>query len=446
MKIVSLVAENIKKLRAVEIIPKGNLVELKGKNGSGKTSVLDAISWAFEGLAKVQDKPIRFGANKGWIRIDLGEYVVERTFKNTEDGDVTHTLTVMSAEGAKFDSPQTLLNKLFGSLAFDPLAFARAVGKDQVAMLESMVKEFDFGKSRAEEEAAYNERTVVNRKSKDASLTHMSFKDVPVQEPEKVDVTALTNDMAEAAKTNALREKVIAAREKQVKEFESAYFGATEELSVCRAEQQNLADQIEKAQAAVENLKKQLDLEKQKEPILSGKVKVTAEVHEKSKLISVPDAVDIAMIKGQLDTATEKNALHEKWLKKKQAKEEQDRHDAKSKELTEKITAIQQARVNAVAHAGLPIQGLGFDETGVTLNGVPFSQASDAEQLRASIAIAIAANPTLKVIRVRDGSLLDDDGMAILAEMADKNDCQIWVEVVGTGGVGFELVDGSLKQ
>lgn len=36
MKIVRLTAENIKKLRAVEITPTGEMVIISGKNGSGK--------------------------------------------------------------------------------------------------------------------------------------------------------------------------------------------------------------------------------------------------------------------------------------------------------------------------------------------------------------------------------------------------------------------------
>ena len=38
MKIVRLTAENIKRLVAVEITPDGNVVQITGKNGAGKTS------------------------------------------------------------------------------------------------------------------------------------------------------------------------------------------------------------------------------------------------------------------------------------------------------------------------------------------------------------------------------------------------------------------------
>lgn len=80
MKIISLQAENVKRLTAVTITPDGNLVQITGKNGQGKTSVLDAIWWALEGAANIQAEPIRKGAEEARIRLDLGEYVVTRTF------------------------------------------------------------------------------------------------------------------------------------------------------------------------------------------------------------------------------------------------------------------------------------------------------------------------------------------------------------------------------
>lgn len=50
MKIIKLTAENVKKLRAVEITPTGDLVEITGRNGAGKTSVLGASR--FKGVSR----------------------------------------------------------------------------------------------------------------------------------------------------------------------------------------------------------------------------------------------------------------------------------------------------------------------------------------------------------------------------------------------------------
>jgi hypothetical protein len=55
------------------------------------------------------------------------------------------------------------------------------------------------------------------------------------------------------------------------------------------------------------------------------------------------------------------------------------------------------------------------------LRGEPWSQASDAERLVASMQMAMAMNPKLSIVRVRDGSLLDGDSMRLVAEMAAKN-------------------------
>src|SRR2546430_827665 len=86
LKIVKLVAENVKKLSAISITPNGNLVHLTGKNRSGKTSTLDSIWWALTGTRNVQSAPIRTGQEKATIKLDMGELIATRTFKRTDDG------------------------------------------------------------------------------------------------------------------------------------------------------------------------------------------------------------------------------------------------------------------------------------------------------------------------------------------------------------------------
>ena len=88
------------------------------------------------------------------------------------------------------------------------------------------------------------------------------------------------------------------------------------------------------------------------------------------------------------------------------------------------------AKAEALAGASFPIDGLAFDESGVTYQGVPFSQASSAEQIRVSLAMAMSLNPKLRVIRILDGSLLDADNLALITEAAVTADYQVWIERV----------------
>ena len=105
------------------------------------------------------------------------------------------------------------------------------------------------------------------------------------------------------------------------------------------------------------------------------------------------------------------------------------------------------ATADALAAATMPVDGLGFDDHGVTFNGVPFGQASAAEQIRVSLAMAMALNPSLRVIRILDGSLLDADSMAAIAAMAKAGDYQVWVErVADDADTAVVIEDGSVAK
>src|SRR5882724_8305204 len=131
MKIISLQAENFKKLHAIEITPDGNFVQFTGRNGQGKSSTLDAFWVSLAGIGVAPKKPIRTGAESAKIRLDLGEIIVTRHFKAAEDNTYTTQRTVESAAGARYPSPQKMLDTLLGALSFDPLAFSRMDAKQQ---------------------------------------------------------------------------------------------------------------------------------------------------------------------------------------------------------------------------------------------------------------------------------------------------------------------------
>jgi hypothetical protein len=109
--------------------------------------------------------------------------------------------------------------------------------------------------------------------------------------------------------------------------------------------------------------------------------------------------------------------------------------------LTAGIAALDKEKADGLAAADFPIKGLAFDEDGVTFNDVPFAQASSAERLRVSTAMCMALNPELRVLYIRDGSLLDDSNLDLIGRMAEANDFQIWVERVGTKDAGAIIIE-----
>jgi hypothetical protein len=113
----------------------------------------------------------------------------------------------------------------------------------------------------------------------------------------------------------------------------------------------------------------------------------------------------------------------------------------------EKMDAKKAALLDAVT---FPVEGLGLSENGVTFGGVPFEQASTSEQLKTSVAIGLALNPTLKVLLVRNGNALDKDSLLAVAEQAAKADAQVWCEIVVSDGenrnVAVMIEDGHVRN
>ena len=78
-------------------------------------------------------------------------------------------------------------------------------------------------------------------------------------------------------------------------------------------------------------------------------------------------------------------------------------------------------------------------------NALPEQEA--AERLRTSTAIAMAKNPKVRVILIRDGSLLDSDNMAVITDLANAHDFQVWIERVDESGeVGVVIEDGQVAS
>lgn len=417
MKIVALTAENVKKLVAVEIRPDGNLVQITGKNGQGKTSVLDAIWWALAGAGTIQKTPVRHGQKKARIRLDMGDIIVTRTFTAKDDGEFTTAIAVENADGAKFSSPQKMLDDMLGELTFDPLAFSRMKPREQFDTLCTFVPGIDFGALEAAHAADYAERRDINRRA--AEKRAQAGPSMAPAGADTEDEASLVAELEAAGHKNTQIEQRRARRSQMAKDAAAL----REVAKIARGEAVRL---VEKADADDQ---------------------AAAEIETKlSEAGPLPEIIDTKALLERIAKAREGAAHIAKTKERKALLSEAAALEAQSDALTSRMAERENSKQATIAAATLPVAGIGFGDGFVTLNGVPFDQASDAEQLRASIAIAMAANPTLRVVRVRDGSLLDEDAMKMLESMANEKDYQVWIERVdGSGKIGFVLEDGYLK-
>lgn len=175
--ILSLVAENVKKLKVVRIQPAGPVVVVGGNNAQGKTSVLDSIAAAMLGKKSMDEQFLREGQKKGYIEIKLTDIIIRRTFNDNGGG----TLTVSDNNGKKYGSPQELLNSVVGKISFDPLDFSRLKSSEQIEIIKNITG-VNFDVLDSQRKLIFEDRTLVNREIKtlEGKLSGLKFNnDVP---------------------------------------------------------------------------------------------------------------------------------------------------------------------------------------------------------------------------------------------------------------------------
>jgi energy-coupling factor transporter ATP-binding protein EcfA2 len=441
MKIIELRAENIKNLKAIEIRPEGAVV-LEGKNGAGKSAVLDSIFMALTG--KKIAEPIRNGEKRAEINVDLGNYKIKRVF--TAKGD---RLEVLSAEGAAFTSPQTMLNEILGNLSFDPLQFAE-MGKNaegmrrQRAMLSALVG-LDFTEADKERTRLYDERTRKNREIKGGDPT--SYRPSPGQ---PLPLESLVGAMQQPKPGTPRVEISMAEEIKKVTALEEqARIHEKYEEDKCAISDRRAAKEIEK-KMHLDNIK---DLEEQIAAAKTSVQMLDIEIKDlESAMTKLPEPANImpeqiVEARQALLNVEESNKEIRKAIEYDQAMARLE--DAKKVvvQIEKEMMDIDLAKEAKIKAAKFPIEGLGLTDQYVTFNGKPFSQLSTGEQIRVSTAVAMALNPTLKIIVVREGSLLDKVGLEAIVALAKEKDYQLWIERVSDDKqVGIYLEDGEIKK
>jgi len=400
-RIVRLQSENFMGVRAVEIEPTGNVVTISGRNGAGKTSVLDSICVALAGRSVVPKKPIRDGQEKAMIVVELDDLVVTRVF--TASGS---RLEVANKDGMVFRTPQAVLDKLVGAIGFDPLAFIAKGDKEQRQVLIELMG-VDVGAHDKKITDLRSVRSDLMGKKKNAAKELEAMPQWPEAPAEEVSVTDLMGELKRANEGN----KQIEALQKQA--------------DAGLKERARLSDELQKLKAQIADAER---ASQASQASLEGQTKV--------------DIAEIEQRAEQLE-ATNKAVRENQARATKQVEIEEMGNQVYAG--YQAIQAAEAEKAKVLEDVTLPLEGLSVDEDGVIYEGIPFSQVNDAKQREVSMAIQMALNPKLKVMLI-NGNGLDSDTLVEVAAMAKENDYQIWMEVADTSGkLGVVIEDGMVK-
>lgn len=424
MRITEVEVRNVKRIKYVKLTPDGSITIVGGDNEQGKTSLLDAVCMALGGKKLCPKKPIRKGCKSGTVSLHVDgdedlmipPSTIIRHFEATENGSYKSELEIVSDDGYKSPEPQTTLDRLLSTATFDPLYFQRLKPKQQADALRELIG-LDTGQIDAKRAMIYETRRLAGR---DAKQLEGQLAGLPPFHEDAPEAPQSSQELLEElAKVRATNEQ-----------------NAVERRTVAQLHDKATAvgRRVEQGREYCENMRKQLEAATEKlrklEEELADEQKAAAEAEERAKALEDKPTQLLETSLAEVDTINAK-------VRDNQEREKVAAQLAETKgrceDLSEELGKIDAEKVELFLNAEWPIEGLAFGDDGITYREVPFEQCSSAEQLRVSVAMGFALNPKLKILVIRDGSLLDENSLLQVATMAAAEEGHVFLERVGQG-------------
>lgn len=398
IKINCLELENVKRIKAVKLEPVHNgLTVIGGKNGQGKTSVLDSIAWALGGERFRPSHPERDGSySSPYLRVELSNGIVAE-----RKGD-SSTLKVTCPDGSK--AGQKLLDGFIEELALNLPKFMSASNKEKANILLRIIGVGDkLIELDNKEKILYNERHAIGRiaeqkkKYAEELVHHDGLPEEPISASELIlrqqEILAKNGENARKREKAAELERQKAMLEAQIREISDKLATVNADLEIAQLSVQNLVDMS------------------------------TAEIE---KDIANIDALNFK-IRQNLD--------------KERALMEADEMSEKYGKLTLDIDAVRDEKIKLLEGANLPLPELSVCDGELTYKDKKWDCLSGAQQLMVATAIVRKLNENCGFVLLDGLEALDSDTLlefgkwlegeglqAICTRVATDDSCTLIIE------------------
>lgn len=398
IKINCLELENVKRIKAVKLEPVHNgLTVIGGKNGQGKTSVLDSIAWALGGERFRPSHPERDGSySSPYLRVELSNGIVAE-----RKGD-SSALKVTCPDGSK--AGQKLLDGFIEELALNLPKFMSASNKEKANILLRIIGVGDkLIELDNKEKILYNERHAIGRiaeqkkKYAEELVHHDGLPEEPISASELIlrqqEILAKNGENARKREKAAELERQKAMLEAQIRDISDKLAAVNADLEIAQLSVQNLVDMS------------------------------TAEIE---KDIANIDALNFK-IRQNLD--------------KERALMEADEMSEKYGKLTLDIDAVRDEKIKLLEGANLPLPELSVCDGELTYKDKKWDCLSGAQQLMVATAIVRKLNENCGFVLLDGLEALDSDTLlefgkwlegeglqAICTRVATDDSCTLIIE------------------
>ncbi len=434
-----------------EKVLNGTSVEITGKKGAGKTSILDAIRYALTNSSN-RDLIIKQGADEGEILIETDTGLsINRKARNSKANVIN-----VSDNDERITKPESYLKSIISTLQLNPVEFTQMSKQEQNRAILDLI-EFDwdmnwirekFGEIptgvdynqnilqvlndiQSEKGVYYQSRQDINR---DIRNKRAFISDIAKDLPENYNAEQWENYDLQSKYTELLQRKDINNKIDRAQQFRDNYNNKLRGLQAQRdiditAVENSINNEREQLKTSIARMKAEITSAEDKLNSLNEKLDDKISVinanynASKEKLDKDTDvASQYADMQKQPVNELQDDISYAEQMKKhlseyKRMKDMQADLDAlicKAEEYTAKIELARNLPGEILQKASLPVEGLTVENGVPYINGLPISNCSDGELLELCVDVAISKPSGLQIILIDGAEKLDDESRELL--------------------------------
>lgn len=438
----------------------GQSVIISGKNGAGKSSLIQAIMSPLNAKV-IPPKAIKNGEDNASVQIEIGGKLFGKheTYKLDLYFSEQHKsgrIKIYDKNGDEVKGGRELVKTIIGNISFDVFQFisksktpdgkhSKAGVREQIEILKSFLSDSERVKLNDLDEEAkniYDDRTFLNKEidTLQAELRGCTYTQEEIDRYAKpTPVTPIQDKLAKIGEEMEKWSKVnngVETRKEQLSKLNHYALNEAKKLIDILTTQAlfNVKDPL--AQIFATELKLFInglsDKYKKAEEQNAVYEKLQAEISQGEEWLKKNVKPTGDNLTTQLNDANTHNDHHNKIKAYSEKDEQLKSKQVKVKNITSRLEEIKSEKAEVFAKSSLPVKGLSFDEEQVLYNNLPFTEEQHPTStiIGVGVKIAMAMNPNLKVIVIKDGSLLDPGTLKTILQMATKYNYQMLIEQV----------------
>ena len=406
---------------------------INGNNEQGKSSIISSIFLAcLDSDAKSQlglSEIVKKGNETGSIKLELSNgIVIERDYEST--GGMT--LKVYNNGEKVKKAPQQFINEIISKISIDPSVFINMNNEERVKALVSLT-DYDFKTHNTIYKKLYEERLGLGQEKR---FAEKSKDELECEKVDRIDLSSMHKTINDAIVHNSMIDKHYEAQAEidKLNKIIPTLTTLSAGLSISESTYTELFETFPDIKGSFSVFKNNV-------------ISKTASSHERMAILqqslifdkNALNKIDIEKIQLDVKSYEETNEKANSYERYMSAIDRFNTAQANWSQKDKEIIELNAKLVNSInlldiGNVSLVYEGSNGFPT-LHINDIPFSQCSESQKLMFSLKIACMSAKGLKVIRIADASLFDNDRLSKIEKIAKELNFQVWLERVGYGYV-----------